>query len=76
MGIKTFDGILFDESYDSIENFYDRLDAILKQVNKMLIMPFSELQEKVQSAEVQEILDYNYNLAYKIYNEKKELVNV
>ncbi len=75
-GFKTFDGILFDESYDSIENFYDRLDAILKQVTKMLTMPFSELQEKVQSAKVQEILDYNYNLAYKIYNEKEELVNV
>jgi hypothetical protein len=39
-------------------------------------MSFSELQERIQSPQVQEILDYNYNLAYKIYNEKEELVDV
>jgi hypothetical protein len=75
-GFKTFDGVLFDESYDDIEDFYDRLDVILNQVNNTISMPFNELQEKIQSPAVQEVLDYNYNLAYKIYNEKKELVNV
>lgn len=75
-GFKTFDGILFDESYDNMENFYDRLTAILDQVESTLSMSFSELHERIQSPQVQEILDYNYNLAYKIYNEKEEIVNV
>ena len=75
-GFKTFDGILFDESYDDIENFYERANFILDQVNGLLNIPFDDLHRKVKSDQVQEILNHNYNLAYKIYNEKEELVNV
>lgn len=75
-GFKTFDGLLFDESYDSMDNFYDRLNNILPQVEKWLNTPFEDLKQKINSSKVQEILDHNYNLAYKIYNEKEELINV
>lgn len=75
-GFKTFDGVLFDESYDSIENFHDRLNTILPQVNSYLEMPFDDLNKKVFSTEVQEIVEHNYNLAYEIYNSKKDAINV
>ena len=71
-GFKTFDGVLFDESYDDMENFYDRLNCIIPQVEKYLSMSFDELKEKVYSAEVQQIIEHNYNLAYEIYNNKEE----
>jgi len=74
-GFRTFDGILFDESYDSIENFYDRCDHILKQIEYYLDLPYSELSEKVNSPEVQEVLEHNYALAYTIYNKGKTNVS-
>jgi hypothetical protein len=75
-GFKTFDGILFDERYDDIDDCFERIEHILDQVTTYLDMPFNSLKEKVYSDEVQEVLDHNYNLAYKIYNEKEEVVNV
>lgn len=75
-GFKTFDGVLFDESYDDMNNFYDRLNNILTQVEHWLNTPLDELKQKVNAPEVQAILDHNYNLAYELYNNKEELVNV
>lgn len=75
-GFKTFDGILFDESYDDIDNCVERIEHILNQITTYLDMPFDDLKEKIYSDKVQEVLDHNYKLAYKIYNEKEELVNV
>ena len=75
-GFKTFDGILFDESYDDIEDCFERTDHILKQVTSYLDMPFDELKEKIYSDEVQEVLEHNYKLAYQIYNNKENLINV
>lgn len=75
-GFKTFDGILFDENYDNMDNFYDRLNNILPQVENWLNTPFEELKQKVNAPKVQEILDHNYNLAYELYNNKEELINV
>lgn len=70
-GFKTFDGVLFDESYDDIEDFYDRLNCIISQVEKYLSMPFADLKEKIYAKEVQNIIEHNYNLAYEIYNNKE-----
>jgi hypothetical protein len=75
-GFKTFDGILFDESYDDIDDCFERSNHILSQITSYLDMPFDTLKEKIYSDKVQEVLDYNYNLAYKICNETEELVNV
>lgn len=75
-GFETFDGILFDESYDNIENFYERANFILDQVKQLLNYPFDVLYEKVKSQQVQDVINHNFNLAYEIYNKKEELVNV
>lgn len=75
-GFKTFDGILFDERYDDMEDFYDRLNCIIPQVEKYLSMSLDELKEKVYSAEVQKIVEHNYNLAYEIYNNKEGKIDV
>jgi len=75
-GFKTFDGVLFDESYDDIEDCFERTNHILNQVTLYLDMPFENLKEKIYSRDVQEILDYNYKLAYEIYNDKEDLINV
>jgi hypothetical protein len=74
-GFKTFDNLLFDETYDNIENFYNRLDAILCQIERILAIPFDELQEKIASPEMQSVLEHNYNLAYQLYTDE-ELINV
>ncbi len=74
-GFKTFDNLLFDETYDNIENFYNRLDAILCQIERTLAIPFDELQEKIASPEMQSVLEHNYNLAYQLYTDE-ELINV
>lgn len=75
-GFKTFDGILFDESYDNIEDCSKRMEHILSQVTTYLDMPFEALKEKIYSDKVQEVLDHNYKLAYQIYNNKENLINV
>lgn len=75
-GFKTFDGVLFDERYDDIENFYDRCSCILPQVERYLAMPIEQLKQKVHSAEVQEIVEHNYRLAYKMYNSKESVIDV
>lgn len=75
-GFKTFDGILFDESYDEIDDCYERVENILIQVEQLLSMPFQQLKEKVYSKEVQDVINHNYELAHSIYNKKEELVNV
>ena len=75
-GFKTFDGILFDESYDEIDDCYERVENILIQVEQLLSMPFQQLKEKVYSKEVQDVINHNYELAHLIYNKKEELVNV
>jgi hypothetical protein len=75
-GFKTFDGILFDESYDDIDDCFERANHILSQVTSYLDMPFDTLKEKIYSDKVQEVLDHNYNLTYKIFNETEDLINV
>ncbi len=60
LGFKTFDCI-FDESYDSIEPWEDRLDSIIKQVDRFCkTTSLDQLHQKIQSPEVQSILDHNY----------------
>lgn len=75
-GFKTFDGVLFDESYDDIEDCDERTNNILSQVNKKLTMPFDKLKEQIYSKQVQDILEYNYNLAYEIYDKDEEIIHV
>lgn len=75
-GFKTFDNVLFDENYDNIENFYDRKNHILAQVENLLHMPFENLKNKVFSNDVQDILKHNYKVAYEIYDKHEDILNV
>lgn len=62
LGFKTFDGILFDESYDSIENWQDRLKAMILEAKRVCTTnTLKEVHKIVYSSEMEAILDHNYN---------------
>ena len=56
-GFKTFDG-WWDESYDSIEDHYERFCAIQKIVEQLSITPIEQLKQSY--SEMQDILEYNF----------------
>lgn len=58
-GFKSFDTII-DESYDSIENHFERFDAIVKIIKDMATWSPEKIAKV--SAEVEEIVNYNYDL--------------
>lgn len=60
-GFRTFDR-WFDESYDAVENDIDRMQAISSVLQKICSYSLSELKDML--CEMQEVLDYNYNLFY------------
>lgn len=66
-GFKSFDGVLFDESYDDIQDHSERQDAILNQLASIMDGGLPDLHDKVFSKEVQDIIDYNYNQLCKLY---------
>ena len=59
VGFKTFDGILFDESFDSIEDDTMRLRAILSELQRLLAMDIANVQTLVKSDAVIDILKHN-----------------
>ena len=60
-GFKTFDGILFDESYDKITDYDQRIAAMVSMIKDIMDnYTLTQLVEKIQSAEVQQVLEYNY----------------
>jgi hypothetical protein len=61
-GFKTFDGILFDESFDSIEDDTLRLRAILSELQRLLAMDIANVQALVKSDAVIDILNHNKEL--------------
>ena len=60
-GFKTFDA-WWDESYDSIEDPIERLQAVVKILNNLSQLPPEELQDMLRGMNY--ILEYNYNLFY------------
>lgn len=60
-GFKTFDK-WFDESYDSIDDPILRLQAVGNLLDKICSYSLDELTAMLN--EMQEVLDYNYNLFY------------
>lgn len=58
LGFKTFDDF-WDESYDDIENFEDRVDALIDILKIWSNYSVAELHSKV--LEMQSIIEYNYN---------------
>ena len=73
LGFKTFDSI-WDESYDNIENPYDRLREIFKIIDKVSKWSISECEEKYKS--VLDICIYNRNHLYKNIYDNKEIPNI
>jgi len=69
LGIKTFNNILFDESYDEIDNWQIRTHAVLEQ-NKQIVETYSlpDLENIIQSPQISEILQFNYNKINNIAN--------
>lgn len=67
LGFKTFDGILFDESYDSIADHEQRIYAVLEE-NKRITDTYSlaELQDIIMSPEMSNILQHNYEMINKL----------
>ncbi len=61
LGLKTFNDILFDESYDEIDNWQMRTYKVLEQ-NKHIIENYKlpELEQIINSPQMSEILQYNY----------------
>jgi hypothetical protein len=55
-GFKTFDP-WFDESYDSIVNLYDRLEAIKKEIDRIAQLSYQELTAMQQ--EMLPVLEHN-----------------
>ena len=60
-GFKTFDA-WWDESYDSITDPIERLQAVVKIINDICAMNNEELTAMLRA--MQHVLDYNYNRFY------------
>ena len=65
-GFQTFDGILFDESFDSIEDDTLRLRAILSELQRLLAMDIADVQALVKSDAVVDVLIHNKKLLHTI----------
>lgn len=64
LGFQTYSPWI-DESYDLIENQFDRFDAIIKEIDRLAALSYDQL--KHIAAEMNEVLVYNQNNLVKIY---------
>ena len=71
LGYKTFNGVLFDETFDSESDFHKSFNSVIGQIEQILKTPFNDLKEKVLSNEVQDIVNYNYDLVMKNIKERE-----
>lgn len=69
LGFKTFDCI-FDESYDEIEDPYQRIEFIFKEIIKILEKPQEELNQMYKKAF--DVCKYNRNRLLEVYSNKNE----
>ncbi len=61
LGFKTFDGILFDESYDNISDWENRLKAAILEAKRICTTKtIKEVHRIMYSNEMQDILEHNY----------------
>ncbi len=67
LGFKTFNNLLFDESYDNESNHEIRINRVLQE-NKRIIETYSlaDLQKIIMSSEMSEILQHNYEMINKL----------
>lgn len=67
LGFKTFNDILFDESYDTESNHEVRINRVLQE-NKRIIDTYSlaDLHDIIMSPEMSDILQHNYEMINKL----------
>jgi hypothetical protein len=71
LGFKTFESV-WDESYDKIEKFEDRLQAIMN----LILFLNNKFNWAANLSKIQEITDYNrMNLMYNNLTHKKQIIN-
>jgi hypothetical protein len=61
LGYQTFDGII-DETYDTILNNGQRLDAVAKEIVRFVSRPLDAIKQDYQ--QVQEVITHNRDLLY------------
>ena len=66
LGFKTFDKI-WNEDYDSEENFEKRVEMIIKEVKLLCELSLEELREKI--SKIKNICIYNREQLVKLYYE-------
>lgn len=67
MGFRTFDNILFDESYDSIEDPEMRTQAVLDQVTNICSnLTIKEMHQLINTPNVKSVVEHNYFLINKL----------
>ena len=69
-GFKSFSGI-FDESYDSMDNFVDRVHFGVEELTKFCSLSFEDAKSKVKK--LQKVYDHNYNIFHSINHKERFL---
>ena len=72
-GYETFPELI-DESYDDIENYVDRMNAVLYEIERICSLSIDELHEKY--LKVIPKLKRNFNNLMNIRNHEKELIDI
>jgi hypothetical protein len=66
LGFQTFNGLLFNESYDNISDPIERLNAVLSENLRVVTgHSLTDLHKIVYSTQMEKILEHNYQLAVK-----------
>jgi hypothetical protein len=73
LGFKTFDNVI-DESYDSIENDEDRLEAAYNEIKKLCSLSKDEIHNLYWSLE--DTLIFNYKHLTEFYNNKTAVYDI
>lgn len=68
LGFKTFDGILFDESYDNLSGM-ERLHAMQEELEKICKMSLTDLHDITYSRDMRHVLTHNHNQFYRFIKE-------
>ena len=68
LGFQTFPE-LFDESYDSVDRFVDKLPIYEKNINKVMSMSYDDLHNFYYSDATQHKLKHNKELFFKLLDD-------
>lgn len=75
LGFKTFPE-LFDESFDKVENIGERFDRLFVTLENFLNLPLSSVEKIINSRQIQDKLDHNYNLLMKYSSSPSNIIKI